>query len=87
MIERYESETNLRMSVGRQDHSRTELSVGRDTSDDGVIILGLRRWDPMFDVTAFLSFDEALELAQMLTEITGEWTPSADAENCGKVGS
>lgn len=80
MITRYESATNLKLTVngdvGLRD--KIEMSAGRDNSGDNVVILQLHRWSPLFDVTAFISFDEARELAEALTIATGEWTPKKE---------
>ena len=78
MITRYENKQALRLTINHGDHGKTELAVGRDNSGDGLLILGLHRGQPLFDVTAFISFDEARELAEALTLATGEWEPKKE---------
>ena len=78
MITRYETKTHLSLTVNGGEPGKTELRVGRDNSGDGLLILGLHRGQPLFDVTAFISFDEARELAEALTLATGEWEPKKE---------
>ncbi len=82
MIQKSENETHLRFCIG--EHPGMQISVSRDASGDGQLILDIRRSLPFLGVTAFLTFNEARELAEALTAAAAEWTPEQPIETIRK---